>query len=348
MHFLITGHTGFKGSWLLALLRTLGHEVSGIALDPLAGSLYDRASLSKELTYDFRADIRDSERLEVLIRDISPDVVIHLAAQPLVRESYRDPKLTFETNVMGTLNVLQTTQKLKGLKARLIITTDKVYKNNNLGLRFRESDPLGGHDPYSSSKAMADLMTQSWVTSFGGPTTAIARAGNVVGGGDVSPERLIPDLVRAFRNGHPAEIRNPGAVRPWQHVLDCLNGYLKLVEQMVAVKHMDQTWNFGPDPSSARTVEEVISVACAAWGPSATWRLVGDDGLPEAHLLTLDSTKAEKELHWSNQLPFHLVLKWTIDWEKSVDAGATARDATVRQIEEFLKLDGNKPSLSLE
>jgi len=215
MHYLITGHTGFKGAWLTIWLESLGHEVSGISLDPLSGSLFETANLSDLLANDFRLDIRDAPAVRATISKTSPDVVFHMAAQPLVRESYKDPRGTFETNVMGTLNVLEAVSATPSVKAHVVITTDKVYRNVNQVAGYKETDPLGGDDPYSASKAMADILTHSWVTSFGGPPTAIARAGNVIGGGDVSPDRLLPDLLTSYSAGIAPTLRYPEAVRPW-------------------------------------------------------------------------------------------------------------------------------------
>ena len=209
LHYLVTGHTGFKGAWLVALLRSRGHQVSGLALDPVPDALYTRAGLDAQVEHDLRVDIRDAAATAAGVARVSPDVVLHLAAQPLVRESYQDPRTTFETNVTGTLNVLEAVQNTPSVKAHVVITTDKVYRNVNQESGYVESDPLGGDDPYSSSKAMADLLTQSWVTSFPGAPTAIARAGNVIGGGDVSRDRLLPDLLTAFRDGRAAVLRVP-------------------------------------------------------------------------------------------------------------------------------------------
>jgi CDP-glucose 4,6-dehydratase len=233
MHFLITGHTGFKGAWLSLLLRERGHNVSGISLEPENNTLYKSASIGKFFEHDIRCDIRDLDRLQRNFNSISPDVVIHLAAQALVRESYKDPIRTFETNVHGTINVLKASQNLPKLKAQLIVTTDKVYKNMDKLNAYIESDPLGGQDPYSASKAMADIATQSWLSSFVNAPTGIARAGNVIGGGDISTDRLIPDLIKSYTSGLTPRLRAPKAVRPWQHVLDCLNGYLSLVDAII-------------------------------------------------------------------------------------------------------------------
>jgi CDP-glucose 4,6-dehydratase len=338
LHYLVTGHTGFKGAWLVLLLNRLGHQVSGISLDPETGSLFEAASLSELMVNDVRLDIRDAAALAHAVADIGADVLIHLAAQPLVRRSYRDPRETFETNVNGTLNILESSQASESIRARVIITTDKVYKNVNRAEGYLEDEPLGGDDPYSSSKAMADLLTQSWVKSFPAMPTAIARAGNVIGGGDVCEDRLIPDAIRAFSAGNPLHIRYPDAVRPWQHVLDCVNGYVRLADALVAGEGLGE-WNFGPGTESFVRVGDVVESASRMWGNGAS--VVVDEGehLHEANLLALNSAKAEAHLDWSNKLRYPESLKWTLDWERDIFDGVDARSATEAQIEEFLKRD---------
>jgi len=337
MHYLVTGHTGFKGAWLTLLLRQMGHEVSGISLDPLPGSLFEIANVAADMKHDFRTDIRDFDELKKNIEAINPDVLIHLAAQPLVRQSYFDPRETFESNFNGTLNVLEASQNLDNLKARLIITTDKVYRNVNQEAGYVESDPLGGEDPYSSSKAAADLLTQSWVHSFPAMPTAIARAGNVIGGGDVSPNRLIPDIVTSFLNEQPIQVRYPSAVRPWQHVLDCLNGYLALVEKLLVNDGLGE-WNFGPGVESFVTVGKVITDAAAIWGTEVEVELQTENVLPEAGLLALDSTKALTSLDWKNKLVYPHSLEWTLAWDKALSEGSDAREITLAQITSFRSL----------
>lgn len=334
MHYLITGHTGFKGAWLTLWLTSQGHRVSGLSLDPVAGSLYESAAIGELVSTDARVDIRDASATAVVVAEVAPDVVVHLAAQPLVRESYRSPRLTFETNVMGTLNLLEAVAATPAVRAQVIVTTDKVYRNMNQVQGYAETAALGGDDPYSSSKAMADILTQSWTTSFPGTPTAIARAGNVIGGGDVSSDRLIPDLLRAFSAGAPAELRFPGAVRPWQHVLDCLSGYVALADALLAGSGRGE-WNFGPGEASFVPVGEMASAAAEMWGSGARWRTVGGDHPHEANLLALDASKAERELGWSNRLLFPTSLEWTIAWFRSVDGGADPRQTTLDQIAEF-------------
>jgi len=334
MHYLVTGHTGFKGAWMVLLLKSRGHEVSGISLDPLPGGLFELGKVSEHLKHDFRLDIRDAEKLADALQVVNPDVLIHMAAQPLVRYSYLHPRETFETNVNGTLNVLEASQNLSNLKARLIITTDKVYRNVNQVEGYAEEDALGGDDPYSSSKAMADILTQSWVKSFPAMPTAVARAGNVIGGGDVSPDRLIPDAIRAFTKRQPVSIRYPNAVRPWQHVLDCVNGYLALVDMLLKGEGLGE-WNFGPGPESFVEVGAVVEQAREFWGDGASVEIADGEHLHEANLLALDSTKSFKNLGWSNRLVYPASLKWTIDWEQKLFEGMAAMDITQQQLRQF-------------
>lgn len=337
MHFLITGHTGFKGAWLTLLLKNLGHTVSGVALNPEKSSLFEIAELNKLLNFDERLDIRDSNELKRAFEKIDPEMVIHLAAQPLVRLSYENPRETFETNVNGTFNVLESLKNLSDLQATLIITTDKVYKNINSKKLYIESDPLGGDDPYSASKAMADLMTQSYIKSFDLQKIAIARAGNVIGGGDFSKDRLVPDLLRGFAENKPVKIRYPQAVRPWQHVLDCLNGYYELIMQ-VKINNYSGAWNFGPEIESFKTVTDVAEFISKSWSANASWEKVVGQNWPEAELLMLNSNKAQENLGWRNKLDFTQTLEWTVDWQKEVLNGDSPLQVSTNQIEKFLSI----------
>jgi CDP-glucose 4,6-dehydratase len=337
VHYLITGHTGFKGAWLTLLLAGRGHQVSGLALDPVEGSLFKRAGLERQLVHDFRGDIRDADGTAAAISAAAPDVVVHLAAQSLVRESYRRPRDTYETNVIGTLSVLEAVAATPSVRAHVVVTTDKVYRNNNQEIGYVETDALGGHDPYSASKAMADLLAQSWIRSFPGTPTAIARGGNVIGGGDVSRERLLPDLVAAYAHGQAPLLRFPRAVRPWQHVLDCLNGYLTLVDALLAGCGEGQ-WNFGPGRDSFIEVGQVATLAAELWGDGAHWELDHRKHPHEANLLALDTSKAQRELGWRNRLDFHDALRWTVDWERRVRAGSDPLRVTHEQIAAFAKL----------
>ena len=334
MRFLITGHTGFKGAWLSLMLLERGDEVCGIALDPEQGSLFETAGVAELLKLDVRGDIRDPDVIQRAVQSSQPDVVIHMAAQPLVRDSYARPRWTMETNVTGTLNVLEAVSAAESVRAQVMVTTDKVYLNVSQEAGYVESDSLGAGDPYSTSKAMADLLVQSWTRSFDGPPTAIARAGNVLGGGDISTDRLMPDLLKAFASGHAAELRYPDAVRPWQHVLDCLYGYLHLADALLEGSGAGE-WNFGPGPDGFRTVCELAAVAAEDWGDGASWSESTGEHVHEARLLALDAAKAERELGWRNQLDFATTVAWTVEWQKWVDGGISPREATARQIRRF-------------
>jgi CDP-glucose 4,6-dehydratase len=300
-HYLVTGHTGFKGAWLTFLLKARGHEVSGVALDPLPDSLFARANVASDLVHDVRVDIRNREATAEAFQQISPDYVIHLAAQALVREGYRRPVDTFETNVNGTLHVLEASDRTDSVKAQLIITTDKVYRDDGLDRPYVETDPLGGKDPYSASKAMADILAQEWLSRATSKPGAIARAGNVIGAGDSSPERLIPDIIRAVQSGRPLELRYPHAVRPWQHVFDCLNGYLMLLEATDGDGARGE-WNFGPKLGNELSVTGLLELA-ADFIPQP-FKIVShaSDSFSEAPKLVLGSEKAGEKLGWSNRV----------------------------------------------
>jgi CDP-glucose 4,6-dehydratase len=336
MHYLITGHTGFKGAWLTLMLKNLGHTVSGVALGPLPNSLFTQANVAKELFFDLRQDIIDSHSLAEVFQQIDPNVVIHMAAQPLVLESYRKPLETFQVNVMGTLNVLEATRKLRNLKATLVITTDKVYKNLDYSIPYVETDNLGGSDPYSASKAAADIATESWSKSFSESPIAIARAGNVIGGGDFAENRLIPELVSSYSKGLKPKLRNPKSTRPWQHVLDCLGGYLKLVESQI--EHgTSGAWNFGPNESVSRNVAALVGEVAMQYGFSSDyWDLESENLFDEHEALHINSTKSRRELGWSEKYDFTTSIKKTIDWYQNIEEGKI--DAfTRRQVEDFLK-----------
>ena len=339
MHFLVTGHTGFKGSWLTLLLRARGHRVSGLSLDPVPSGLFQRAEVARELEVDLRSDIRDPSAVADALGATDPDVVIHMAAQPLVRESLSRPRLTFETNVLGTLNVLEQVQRSTSVKAQLIVTTDKVYRDTEKRAGYNEDDPLGGSDPYSASKAMAEILTAAWSTSFPTCPTATARAGNVIGGGDVSADRLLPDLFRAWGEGRPARIRYPRAVRPWQHVLDALNGYLTLVDALISGSVSQRSWNLGPDDSSLLSVGEVVSRAADLWGEEARWSQDDTRHPPETGLLSLNAGMARDVLGWHPRLDLGETLRWTVNWERDVTSGNPASEVTRRQVQAFERLD---------
>ena len=337
MHYLITGHTGFKGAWLSLWLNSLGHEVSGISLDPIPNSLFDRANVSESIQNDFRIDIRKSDEVKSALLQAKPDVVFHMAAQPLVRESYADPRYTFETNVMGTLSLLEAVSSVDSVKAHVVVTTDKVYRNINQVAGYVEDDALGGHDPYSSSKAMADLLTQSWISSFPGAPTTIVRAGNVIGGGDVSKDRLMPDLISAYMNNKVPTLRYPNAVRPWQHVLDCLNGYL-MVSKSLLSGNEHRMMNIGPDQESFVTVAKVAELVASQLSVEPNWNVSESSEPHEAGLLSLDASLAKSALGWHDKLKFTDSVNWTTSWYQKVDAKESARDVTLTQIKDFLKM----------
>jgi len=303
-HYLITGHTGFKGAWLIFLLKTQGHDVSGLALDPLPGSIFDRTNLENDLVHDFRLDIRNKDETVDAIRHAQPDYVIHMAAQALVREGYRNPRYTYETNVLGTMNVLEAVNQSDSVRAQLIVTTDKVYLDQGLNRPYVETDPLGGKDPYSASKAMADILAQEYLSRDGSKPGAIARAGNVIGAGDVSNDRLMPDIVRALGADEPLILRYPEAIRPWQHVLDCLGGYLALLTS-VDKSGLRGEFNFGPQPRSFASVQDVVSHVKSklplVTGQEPTNRL---GSMVEDTYLVLNSEKARNVLGWNERFGF--------------------------------------------
>ena len=320
------------------MLQTQGHTVSGVSLDPPEESLFNQADLASIFKNDLRVDIRNSNELKNSFEKISPDVVIHLAAQPLVRESYRIAVETFEVNVIGTLNVLEATKELKNLKAALIITTDKVYKNHNHLRGYVETDELGGDDPYSASKAAADIATQSWIKSFANVPMAIARAGNVIGGGDWAQDRLVPDLISAYASGNIPTLRYPKAIRPWQHVLDCLNGYLTLVNKQID-EGLGGEWNFGPKLIQTNSVGDMAKKVAESYGLSGSaWNLETQLQPHESGYLLLDSSKSEIELGWSEKLDFSEAVLWTVDWFQSLEL-TSPREATQMQIERFFSIN---------
>jgi CDP-glucose 4,6-dehydratase len=334
MHILITGHTGFKGAWLTALLHQLGHEVSGISLPAVEDGAFLSANLEGLLKSHKICDVREKAELNIAIRGVNPDAVIHMAAQPLVLESYSDPAGTIETNVFGTLNVLESCREVSGVKAVLVVTTDKVYKDNHSG-NYSEDDALGGFDPYSASKAMADILSQSYGNLGLNYAIGIARAGNVIGLGDVSENRLIPDITRAFVQGEALSLRNLGAVRPWQHVLDCVYGYVLALQKLVHGHNSGPgalVLNFGPEPSGYKTVAEVVTQARRELGSLEVDTVSSE--LKETSFLTLNSSKARHMLEWRDRLNFESAIEWSLE---SIDSGLD-RDLMMRQISRYLAL----------
>jgi CDP-glucose 4,6-dehydratase len=337
----LTGHTGFKGSWLALWLQHLGAEVTGYALDPPTNpSLFVKADVAACM-HSTIGDLRDAARLNTAMQAAEPEIVFHLAAQPLVRQSYADPVGTYETNVLGTLHVLQAVRKAPSVRAVVVVTTDKCYENKEWIWPYRETDPLGGYDPYSSSKACAEIVTSSWRDSFFNPAQydqhgvalASARAGNVIGGGDWASDRLIADIVRAFSSGSTLQIRNPQATRPWQHVLEPLRGYITLAERLyTAGVHYASAWNFGPQYTDARPVEWIVRYLTAKWGSAVEWKLDAQPHVHEAQMLKLDWSKAHAELGWQPSLPLSEALDYTLDWYQRQAAGTKARDLCLEQI----------------
>jgi CDP-glucose 4,6-dehydratase len=335
----LTGHTGFKGAWLNLWLRSLGAKVTGYAL-----AAHTEPSMFTLLGGGFEshiADIRDADRVRGALLAADPQIVIHLAAQALVRESYRDPLATYATNVLGTGTVLQACRALRRLECALVITSDKVYDNQEEGRPFSEADRLGGHDPYSSSKACAELLTMSFRDSFFSDAAPIAtaRAGNVIGGGDWSQDRLIPDCVRALAAGEPVSLRYPEAIRPWQHVLEPLSGYLALAQALVqAPTATPRAVNFGPNPSSFCTVSEVVEAFSARFSGRPGWRRAAGAHPKEAGALTLSSALAENTLGWRPRLSVTESLAWTTDWYRAHAAGENMTKYSEAQIAQYRSL----------
>ena len=335
----LTGHTGFKGAWMSLWLQQMGAEVTGFALAPHTDpSMFDLLGGNSRSCI---GDIRDEARVRDAITGSDPQVVFHMAAQALVRESYRDPVATYATNVLGTGIVLQACRALEHLECVLVVTSDKVYENHDEGRPFIEGDRLGGHDPYSNSKACAELLTGSFRDSFfaDGPPLASARAGNVIGGGDWSQDRLIPDCVRALNAGRPVTLRYPDAIRPWQHVLEPLSGYLTLAQALVLrPAGAPRAVNFGPDPSSFRTVREVVEAFSERFSGRPGWRRDSGVHPKEASALTLSSALAQNSLGWRPLLDVTESLAWTADWYKAYAAGEDMVKFSRAQIAQYQTL----------
>ena len=337
---LITGHTGFKGTWLARILLNAGANVTGYALEPpTSPSLFELMHLDKEI-HSVIGDIRDLSRLKQVFEEVQPEIVLHLAAQPIVRDSYKDPVYTYETNVMGTVNICECVRLNPCVKSFLNVTTDKVYHNREWEWGYRETDPLDGYDPYSNSKSCSELVTHSYKKSFfedGRCAISTSRAGNVIGGGDWAKDRLIPDIVRALHSGEEIVLRNPAAVRPWQHVLEPLGGYL-LLGYLASVRYDDlsDAYNFGPNPEDTLTVEQMTALATDIWG-IGKYRVEQDLSAPhEAGLLKLDISLAKAELEWKPGMNAHKALELTLQWYKTYYQNKESISAlTERQIQYF-------------
>ena len=338
----VTGHTGFKGAWLSLWLSRLGAHVYGYALAPdQAPALFEQLGLADELAAHQIADIRDADTLAKAMAEAAPDFVFHLAAQPLVRQSYRDPLETYATNVTGTLHVLEALRQLDKPCAAVLITTDKCYENREDGRRYREGDSLGGYDPYSSSKACAEIAIASWRSSFFADSPvaiASARAGNVIGGGDWAADRIVPDTMRSLQAETPIAVRNPRAVRPWQHVLEPLHGYLRLAQALVEEPQQAEyrtAFNFGPDEEANRNVEALVTEVLKYW--PGTWEDASAPGSPhEAGLLHLSIDKATRLLHWQPVWDFSETIRQTVEWYRQAGSDpASIRNFTLGQISRF-------------
>lgn len=342
----LTGHTGFKGSWLCLWLHTLGAKVTGYALDPpTEPSLFKLCSID-EFVDSVIADIRDRERLNEAMKDASPEIVIHMAAQPLVRGSYKSPVETYEINVMGTVNIFEVVRTCKSVKAVVNVTTDKCYENREWHWAYRENEPLGGYDPYSSSKACSELVTSAYRNSFfnssnytnHGVAIASARAGNVIGGGDWAVDRLIPDCVRALLNGEKIIIRNPDAVRPWQHVLEPLSGYILLAQKLCENgPRFAEGWNFGPNEDDAKPVEWIVKRICKKWGNDTSYEIDKGEHSYEAHCLKLDCSKAKAVLGWNPKWNLEKAIDTIIEWTAAYKEHRNLKQICLEQIKEYSK-----------
>ena len=338
----LTGHTGFKGSWLSLWLQSIGAIVKGYSLEPKTDpALFNIAKVADNMDSEI-GDIRDLEKLQKSMVTFNPDIVIHMAAQPLVRLSYKEPVETYATNVMGTVNVLQAAKSCKNLKAIISVTTDKCYENKEWPWGYRENEPMGGHDPYSSSKGCAELVTSAYRRSFfntpESARLASARAGNVIGGGDWAEDRLIPDILKAFEQSKPVVIRNPLSTRPWQHVLEPLSGYLVLAENLYeSGENFDQAWNFGPNDEDCQPVSDILDKLVRTWGPGAQWQLDKNTNPHEAGFLKLDCSKARTQLEWQPRWNLDHTLKMIVNWHQGWLAGENMTNRCLQEITDYNK-----------
>jgi CDP-glucose 4,6-dehydratase len=339
----IAGHTGFKGSWLSLWLQRLGAEVTGFALPPpTTPSLYEAVRVVEEIT-SIEGDVRDLEALARAVREARPEVVFHMAAQSLVRASYAQPAETYATNVMGTVHLLEAVRLAAGVRAVVVVTSDKCYENREWVWPYREDEPMGGKDPYSSSKGCAELVTAAYRASFfsgdDAPAVATVRAGNVIGGGDWANDRLVPDLMRAFADGRPAIIRYPSATRPWQFVLDALHGYVRLAELLYDDRAFADAWNFGPSDEEVYPVRWIAERLVEIWGAGAAWRTDNGTNPPEAYALKLDSSRARTLLGWKPAVSLGTALDWIVEWHRQwLRDPASAAPVTAAQIDRFERM----------
>ncbi len=337
----VTGHTGFKGSWLSLWLHELGATVKGYALKPeTTPSLFELASIDAIIDSDI-GDIRNLKQLKSSMTSFNPDILIHMAAQPLVRLSYKEPIETYDTNVMGTVKVLEAARLCPNLKSIVSVTTDKCYENKEWDWGYREDEPMGGYDPYSSSKGCVELVTSAYRRSFlqeKGIGLASARAGNVIGGGDWSNDRLIPDILRAFEQSKAVVIRNPKSTRPWQHVLEPLSGYLRLAQKLYETpSDYAEGWNFGPYEQDAKPVDWILDQMVTMWGEGACWQLDKGNHPHEANYLKLDISKANSRLGWQPTWQLEQTLKKIIDWHQHYLNGDSMRNVCVTEINEYMR-----------
>lgn len=339
---LVTGHTGFKGSWLVRMLTLMGAEVTGYALEPpTSPSLFAAAGL-EETIHSVIGDIRDRDHLMKVMDQVRPEIVFHLAAQPIVRDSYKDPVYTYETNVMGTVNILECVRKTPGVRSFLNVTTDKVYENREWEYGYRECDPLDGYDPYSNSKSCSELVTHSYQKSFfadGRCAISTSRAGNVIGGGDFANDRIIPDCVRAAAAGRQIEVRNPHSTRPYQLVLEPLYVYLLIAKCQYEDRKYQGYYNVGPDDCDCVTTGELVTMFCNAWGDGLGWEDRFDGGPHEANFLKLDCSKIKSVFGWRPRYHVAQAVEKTVEWSKAYLAGEDMLSAMDRQIREFLAPD---------
>lgn len=336
---LVTGHTGFKGSWLSLWLQALGAEVTGFSSGvPTEPSLCELARVEEGMK-SIRGDVRDADAIAKALADRKPEVVIHMAAQPLVRRSFAEPRETYEANVMGTVNVLEAVRLNEGVRAVVNVTSDKCYENREWEWGYRESEPMGGHDPYSSSKGAAELVTSAYRRSFfsdpDGPRLASARAGNVIGGGDWGEDRLVPDVMRAALANETVQVRNPNSIRPWQHVVNPLSGYLVLAQAIWESPEYASGWNFGPAEDEARPVGWLIERLAELWPERVRWALDAGPHPHEAHYLKLDSSLARLRLGWQPPVSLDTALAETAAWYRELEAAADMREVTLGQLEAF-------------
>jgi CDP-glucose 4,6-dehydratase len=338
----LTGHTGFKGSWLCLWLTSMGAKVFGYSLAPnTTPNLFEVLAINSLINRSYLADIRDLVVLQKVMSDVEPDVVIHMAAQPLVRYSYLNPVETYATNVMGTVHVLEGVRNVDSVRATVIVTTDKCYENKEWVWGYREDDPLGGYDPYSNSKGCAELVTTAYRESFFSSSNsknsiASARAGNVIGGGDWSKDRLIPDAIKAFESNKRLIIRNPFATRPWQHVLEPLSGYLVLAQALYNKgSTFASSWNFGPEDSDNRTVQELVDLLISNWGKTAEWSREVEEQPYEASFLKLDCSKARIKLGWIPKWNLEIASQKVVEWQKSFQAKESMQEVSLAQIYEY-------------